>query len=147
MKKYIQKQHPRGDLRKRCSENMQQINRRTPMSKYNFNEVSLQLYWNRTLAWVFSCKFTAYYQNTFLQVHLWGAASVHVNYMQNYFQLFSGNCFSKYCIYTGVCVPWPSALGLYLRPSTPRPLGPQPSAFIPSTLAPKYCRTKYNTTI
>ena len=117
----MQKQHPRGDLRKRCSENMQQINRRTPMSKYNFNEVSLQLYWNRTLAWMFSCKFTAYYQNTFLQVHLWGAASVHVNYMQNYFQLFSGNCFSKYCIYTGVCVPWPSALGLYLRPSTPRP--------------------------
>ena len=34
----------------RCSENMQQIYRRTPMSKCDFNEVALQLYSNRTLA-------------------------------------------------------------------------------------------------
>ena len=27
--------------------------------------VALQLYWNRTSAWVFSCKFAAYFQNTF----------------------------------------------------------------------------------
>ena len=40
---YIDKQPPRGVLRKRCSENMQ----------------------NRTLAWMFSCTFTAYFQNTF----------------------------------------------------------------------------------
>ena len=26
-----------------------------------------QLYWNRTLAWVFSCKFTAYFQISFLK--------------------------------------------------------------------------------
>ena len=30
-----------------------------------FNKVSKQLYWNRTSAWVFSCKFSAYFQNTF----------------------------------------------------------------------------------
>ena len=45
----LQKQPSRSVLNKRCSENMQQI----------------QLYWNRTSAWVFSCKFAAYFQNTF----------------------------------------------------------------------------------
>ena len=34
-----QKQSSRGVLRKRCSENMQQIYRRTPMSKYEFNKL------------------------------------------------------------------------------------------------------------
>ena len=76
---------------------------------------------------------TPFYKNT-----PGGAASVHVNYMQNYFQLFSGNCFSKYCIYTGVCVPWPSALD-------PRSVSPRPSFRRPS--AQKYCKTKYNATI
>ena len=33
-----------------------------------------QLYWNCTLVWVFSCKFAAYFQNTFSQEHLWIAA-------------------------------------------------------------------------
>ena len=61
----VQKQPSRGVLKKRCSENMQQIYRRTPTPKCNFNKVALQLYWNRTLAWVFSCKFPAYSQNTF----------------------------------------------------------------------------------
>ena len=55
----------RGVLRKICSENMQQIYRRTPMPKCNFNKVVLELYWNCTSAWVFSCKFAAYFQNTF----------------------------------------------------------------------------------
>ena len=32
-------------------------------------------YPNHTSAWVFSCKFAAYFQNTFLQEHLWMAAS------------------------------------------------------------------------
>ena len=31
-------------LRKRCSEKMQQIYRRTPMPKSDFNKVALQLY-------------------------------------------------------------------------------------------------------
>ena len=38
----IQKQPPRGTTWKRCSENMQQIYRRTPMSKCDFNKVALQ---------------------------------------------------------------------------------------------------------
>ena len=39
-----QKQPPRGVPRKRCSENMQQIYRRTLMPKCDFNKVALQLY-------------------------------------------------------------------------------------------------------
>ena len=44
---------------------MQQIYRRTLMPKCDFNKVPKQLYWNRTSAWVFSCKFAAYFQSTF----------------------------------------------------------------------------------
>ena len=62
--KDVQKQPSRGVLKKRCSENMQQIYWRTPMPKCNFNKVGLQLYRNHTSARVFSCKFAAYFQNT-----------------------------------------------------------------------------------
>ena len=71
----IQKQPLWGVLRKRCSEDIQQIYRRTPMPKYDFNKVALQLYWNHTSVWVFSCKCAAYFLNTFYQEHLWKAAS------------------------------------------------------------------------
>ena len=37
-----------GVLRKRCSQNMQQTYRRTPLAKYDFNKVALLLYWNYT---------------------------------------------------------------------------------------------------
>ena len=37
----LQKQPSRGVLRKRCSENMQQIYMRTPMPKCDFNKVDL----------------------------------------------------------------------------------------------------------
>ena len=38
-----QKQPFRGVLDKKCSANMQQIYRRTPMPKWDFNKVDLQL--------------------------------------------------------------------------------------------------------
>ena len=38
---FIQKQPPKNVLRKNCSENMQQIYRRTPMPKCEFNKVVL----------------------------------------------------------------------------------------------------------
>ena len=60
-----QRQPSRGVLRKRCSENVQQIYRRTPMPKCDFKRVAKQLYWNHTSAWVFSCNFAACFQNTF----------------------------------------------------------------------------------
>ena len=44
---------------------MQQIYRRSPMAKCDFNKAVKQLYLDQTLAWVFSCKFGAYFQNTF----------------------------------------------------------------------------------
>ena len=42
--KAFQKQPPRGVLIKRCSENMQQIYRRTLMLKYDFNKVGRRWY-------------------------------------------------------------------------------------------------------
>ena len=41
--KKVQKQPSRGALSKRCSKNMRQIYRRTPMPKCDFNNVALQL--------------------------------------------------------------------------------------------------------
>ena len=35
------------------------------MPKWDFNEVAMQLDLNRTLVWVFSYKFAAYFQNIF----------------------------------------------------------------------------------
>ena len=43
IKKLFQKQPARDVPWKRCSVNMQQIYRRTPMPKYDFNKVALQL--------------------------------------------------------------------------------------------------------
>ena len=40
----VQKQPSRGVLMQRCSENMQQIYRRTSMPKYDFDKVTKQLY-------------------------------------------------------------------------------------------------------
>ena len=40
----FQKQPFRGVLRKKCSENMQQNYRRTPMPNFDFNKVALQLF-------------------------------------------------------------------------------------------------------
>ena len=62
-------------LGKRCFENMQQIYRRAPIPKCDLEKIALQLHWNCTSAWLFSCKFVAYFQNTFSQKHLWTAAS------------------------------------------------------------------------
>ena len=64
-----QKQPSRCVLKK-CSENILKIFMRTPMPKCDFNKVALQLYWSHTLAWVFSVKFAAYFQNTFFK-KLW----------------------------------------------------------------------------
>ena len=46
------------------------------MSKYDFNKVALQLYWNHKSACVFFWKFESYLQNTFLEEHLLGTTSV-----------------------------------------------------------------------
>ena len=66
----IQKHPSRGVLRRRCSENMQQIYSRTSMPKCHFNKAAKQLCWNHTSAWVSYCKFAAYFQKNFLTEHL-----------------------------------------------------------------------------
>ena len=43
------------------------------MSNCDFNKVAN---WNHTSAWVFSCKFAAYFKNNFSYEHLWMTASV-----------------------------------------------------------------------
>ena len=65
MMKNLQKHPLRDAFRRRYSENMQQIYRRTPMLICDFNIMALQLYWNGTSAWVFSRKCAAYFQNIF----------------------------------------------------------------------------------
>ena len=60
----LQKQPFRGVLRKRCSENMEQIYRRTPMPKCDFNKTALQFCCHHTSAQVFSCKFVVYFLRT-----------------------------------------------------------------------------------
>ena len=45
------------------------------MPNCDFNNIAKELYWERTLARVFSCKFVAYFQNTVSEEHLWRAAS------------------------------------------------------------------------
>ena len=59
------KQLLRGCLKKRCSENMQQIYRRTHLPKNDSNKVVLQLHQNCTSTWIFSCKFAAYFRTPF----------------------------------------------------------------------------------
>ena len=67
MQRWVDNQkHSTAVLVKRCSGNMQQIYSRTPIPKFDFNKVPLQLYWNNTLAWVLSCKFASYFHNIFL---------------------------------------------------------------------------------
>ena len=45
------------------------------MPKYDFSKIEEQLYWNHTLAWVFSCKSAAYFQKIVSSEHFWVTAS------------------------------------------------------------------------
>ena len=57
-------------------------------------------YWNRTLAWVFSCKFAAYFQNTFSREHLWMA--VFDIYWKALFFVFNGCYTFFWCIFNSL---------------------------------------------
>ena len=54
---------------------MQQIYKRTPMPKCDFNKAALQFYRNHTSAWLLPSEFAAYFQITFCKEHLRRAAS------------------------------------------------------------------------
>ena len=70
-----QKQSPRGNPCKGCSENIQQniFHKNIPCQ----SAISRKLLCNHTSAWVFSCEVAAYFQNTFSEERLWVAASAH----------------------------------------------------------------------
>ena len=105
----MQKQPSRSFLKKRCSENVQQIYSRTPMPKCDFNKVALQLYWNHTLAWVYCCTFAAYFQNTFSQEHLWTATSGYAKGWRTnlkHFKLTVRVSTSWWCLYVNFSVVW-----------------------------------------
>ena len=51
------------------------------MPKCDFSRAAFQLYRNRILAWVLSCKFAACFQNDFSSEHLWLAASEHCHFL------------------------------------------------------------------
>ena len=77
----MQKQPSGGVLMKRCSENMQQIYRRAPMPKWDFNKVCFAItlshaITNHTFAWVFSCKFAAYSHHLILFYQQIGMKSI-----------------------------------------------------------------------
>ena len=54
----------------------------------------IQLYWNCTSAWMFSCKFAAYFQNSFSQEHLWTAASDSLTFCK--ISIFEVSAFEKF---------------------------------------------------
>ena len=70
-REFLQKQPPKGVLKERCSENMQQIYSRTSMPKCDLNKVALQLYWNRTSAWVFPVNLLYILRSPFLKNTSW----------------------------------------------------------------------------
>ena len=70
----LQKQPSRVVLRESCSKICNKFTGKHPWRSVISINVAKQLYWNHTLAWVFSCKFAAYFQNTFSQDRFWRAA-------------------------------------------------------------------------
>ena len=61
----LQKQPSKDVLRKRYSENMQQIFKKTPMLKCDLNKDAKASLLKSHLIWLLTCKFAAYFQNTF----------------------------------------------------------------------------------
>ena len=59
------------------------------MPKCDLNKLAKKLYWNHTLAWMFSCKFVAYFQNTFFSEDIWRAPSIAIcKNLQSFIKLF-----------------------------------------------------------
>ena len=84
---------------------MQQIYRRAPMSKCDFNKIAIpkcdfnkvarQLYWNHVLTWVLPCKFAAYFRNIFSLKHLLVAASKRQDKERIYALILYSKCLSN----------------------------------------------------
>ena len=104
---------------------------------------ALQLYWNHTPAWVSSCKFAAYLQNTFFEEHLWMVVSVLVklsgastiflfdcngNFVaaatwkhwqssmhKTIYEIFLLRINLGYFVFNGICTAWKSSYKIYWK--------------------------------
>ena len=83
-----------------CFANMQQLYGRTPMQKCDFRKVVNQLYWNHTSAWLFSCKFAAYLQNSCFDEYLWGTTSA--NFYSTCLSYFSIQVRVKFGLFSNI---------------------------------------------
>ena len=74
----------RKDVAKICSKFTGGHPCRRKVARISIKLLALQIYWNHTSVWVISCKFAAYFQNTFLQEHLWRAACgiIYLNFQE-----------------------------------------------------------------
>ena len=74
---------------------MQQIYSRTPMPKCDLNKVAFHFYWNRTSAWVFSCKlanvFKALFYKNSSQGHPYSApnSKIQIIYFKKHFFIYT----------------------------------------------------------
>ena len=63
--------------------------------------IEITLYWIHTSAWVFSCEFAVYFQNTFSLEHLWVAASAQCSHS---FYKNTNKC--THALYTNCYIVW-----------------------------------------
>ena len=57
-------------IKRYSTANIDKIFRRSPIQKCDFINAAMQHYCSHTSAWIFSCKFAAYLQNTYFEEHL-----------------------------------------------------------------------------
>ena len=87
-----------SEVIKRCPENIQELYRKTPMPKCDFNKVALEIYWNRISAWVFSSKFAAPLLYLFLRTPLDGCFRFFLKAVNYFRKKFHGKCLTGFWI-------------------------------------------------
>ena len=119
--------HRRCSVRKGVLRNFAKFTGKHLCQGFLFNKVAglvaKQLYWNRTSAWVFRCKFAAYFEDTFSQEHLWMTASTYRSYQDRIqkkiapkiFSLFQTNFYHQQWSYSKTFFPhWQTFLFIIL---------------------------------
>ena len=81
---------------KRCSDKMQQIYKRTPITKCTFNKVARQLYWNLTSPWVFSINLLHIFR-IFFPKNTYGGPLLHHVYKYTVIHSSQTTCLKTFC--------------------------------------------------
>ena len=97
---------------------MQKVYRRTSMPKCDFNKIA-----NHTSAGVFSCKFAAYFQNTFSNEHLWMAAYEEICFTTAQFSVYFQACNQQFFRVREVC--WSKRIPTNISSATHKRKAPQ----------------------